>query len=548
MGIPFLFAFLRSRYPDIVNPVKEGLSTEVDVLCIDLNSVIHNACQIVYGYGNGEKLKSLKPRKEMSEFQLKRKVYEKISYEIEKILDTVRPRKSMVICIDGPACLAKQNQQRQRRARAASERKEDAVFDSTCITPGTEWLDGLSRYLDSHIRYQSSIHPNWMNIETIFSHEKVPGEGEHGLISYIRKLNDKSLTYLIHGLDADLIMLALGTQCPRFYIMREDAFSSNFISVTILREYLFMELDPDGKREIDEVIDDFIFLCFLLGNDFLPHSPSLEILKDGILVLTQAYSDVGKKVITRDRKKGQVSIDKESLKEILKRISKDEISRLEERSRDKSFFPDPLYDKDFDKYRDNYYQAHFEGVGIFVEEEKKTLIDHQKIAHMFLDGMSWVINYYLYGIPSWTWMYPYSYSPFITEILEHIDTWKEPTFYLGGPIDPFLQLLYVLPKESAGLLPSPLNQVVKEKNSSFTLDLAGKRFDWQAIVLMPKIDLEYISGRYHQLVSKVDEKDLRRNELSKARKYVYKHNGNEYTYNSLYGKFTCKTAVVSVDL
>ena len=56
------------------------------------------------------------------------------------------------------------------------------------------------------------------------------------------------------------------------------------LHLSILREYIELDLGMGVGRAIDKerLIDDFIFLTFLVGNDFLPHLPtsqqSLQIL------------------------------------------------------------------------------------------------------------------------------------------------------------------------------------------------------------------------------------------------------------------------------
>jgi 5'-3' exoribonuclease 2 len=127
-------------------------------------------------------------------------------------------------------------------------------------------------------------------------------------------------------------MLALATHEPHFRVLREDVFSQAgsqnacricgqeghyaaqctatpeeleavkaqpvikkpfiFLDVAILREYLEAELrvtQTPFPFNLEQAIDDWVLLIFFVGNDFLPHLPSLEIREGAIDTLLRIW-------------------------------------------------------------------------------------------------------------------------------------------------------------------------------------------------------------------------------------------------------------------
>ena len=67
-----------------------------------------------------------------------------------------------------------------------------------------------------------------------------------------------------------------------------------WLHVSVLREYLEAELyvpQQPFRFDLERALDDWVFMCFFVGNDFLPHLPSLDIREDGIDTLIAIWRD-----------------------------------------------------------------------------------------------------------------------------------------------------------------------------------------------------------------------------------------------------------------
>ena len=277
-----------------------------------------------------------------------------------RVFSVVRPRKVLFMAIDGVAPRAKMNQQRSRRYRSAKEIEEKRLeevrlrkewlksgkrlppkktrtWDHNVITPGTEFMQTLSRFLKYYIHSRVSTDAGWKDVAVILSDASVPGEGEHKVMEFVRAQRaqpgyDANTRHCIHGKDADLIMLALATHEPHFSILREldlnprgrglssrdkhtkEAVESDlkrlgeadergpaiscppfkFVRIDIVREYIdkeFRDVAFCFAYGLEAMVDDFVLFCFFAGNDFLPHLPSLDIHEGGVGEMIRLYKD-----------------------------------------------------------------------------------------------------------------------------------------------------------------------------------------------------------------------------------------------------------------
>ncbi|XP_074603428.1 LOW QUALITY PROTEIN: 5'-3' exoribonuclease 2-like [Brevipalpus obovatus] len=355
MGVPAFFRWLSKKYPSIVVEVDPNVEVEYvfDNLYLDMNGIIHPCTHPEYKQAPETEEEMFDSIFEYIDKLLKIMKPRKLLY---MVVDGVAPRAKMnqqksrrfraaKESVDKKLEIQKIKEDLRSKGMPVEEGEKKAHFDSNVITPGTPFMINLSKALQAwidkkfdHSQNDEESNKLWhKDLIVILSDASSPGEGEHKIMEYIRRQKsqpdyDPNISHCLCGADADLIMLGLATHELNFTIIREEFIPNQpkpceicgqynhemkecegkpadpteevfipvepgfiFIRLNVLREYLEIEAKADNL-DLERFIDDFVFLCFFVGNDFLPHLPSLEIREGAIDRLVKLY----KSVIKRD--------------------------------------------------------------------------------------------------------------------------------------------------------------------------------------------------------------------------------------------------------
>lgn len=592
MGVPAYFKKLIKKYKIIRNSPEKN----VRALYIDANCLFHPQC-----------FKVLDLNKDITNQNvLFEKMAERIVSYIDYLVRLAAPKDLVYIAVDGVAPLAKINQQRMRRFGYANNYRNEIYkrynmkvndsWSNIVITPGTEFMYKLHQKLK--VYYEKKVKNNTdpqCTYKVIYNSYLVPGEGEHKILQHMKtnRVDVEDDATVIYGLDADLIFLSMASQIPNIYLMREsDQFTRNdnaedtgsgFIEEEIcyadidfakksindeFNEYYskFIEACNDAhvdtdmfgdeeyerpeRRDVEKFnfINDYIFICYLLGNDFLPHLPSIDIHIEGMETLFNVYMDVfqdlGRTMVTLD-KRGKVVIDNKFLKEVILKLSvkEDEFftstlsNHLKKNQRKKCFETEP-YKRELwrvenlkdvkiedpvmlgvgisDEWKFRYYAHYFKA-----SEHMQEIVD--RCCQNYIEGLLWVARYYFETCPTWRWQYKFTHAPFLSDIYTYLskkDIMRDFNVPEEGPVDMFTQLVSVIPAAYSHILPKTLQHLNNSPDSPvidmfplvYKIDMINKTQLYKCIPLIPYLDIKRVEDAIKDI--KVSNIDKERSKIS----------------------------------
>ena len=557
MGVPGFFAWLLKNYKKN-EIIQKNLEKKIKILYIDANCLFHPQCFKIL-----ESFPDLTDNITKLESYMIRRIINYINFLIKYTNPEI-----VYIAVDGVAPLAKIAQQRKRRFKSTQDnllkenikKKYNIPFNNSWsnikITPGTEFMEKIHSEIYKYIKKTQKT-------QFIYSSYHTPGEGEHKILEDIRKrtnLLNNSDIYVIYGLDADLIFLSMAANKEQnIYLLREsshldgrDNHGELYDPIDdVIEELKYVSIDQTKmcyNQQIKEIINkkaslnlelnlelnlnftnDFIFLCYLLGNDFLPHLPSIDIKKGGLDFLIECYTDVY--IMTQQNliyyEKNKIKINYIILTEILKLCSNKESyyftkilpESLNKLDKKKCPFQDnykkEIWDLDNLKNINRHAYNNIINLGTGKPHEWKSRYYNyyfnnnnnniiNNICKNYFEGLEWVTKYYFEGPPTWLWQYKYTHAPFISDLYNYIKYNKvNIKFKKEGPLKPCVQLLCVLPPACHQELPKEYQVLVLNKDSpiksmfpepeDIKIDYINKELLYQCDLLVPYLDINIIT-------------------------------------------------------
>ncbi len=451
MGIPYLFHKLLKKFHVHHTTLHIRDNTYCNNLYIDFNAILHTV---------------------LSELKDYHDFYWSLERTLLEIISITRPSSIIYIATDGVPPKAKMIQQRYRRYISASKETQaidnnyksytlkthqelSMFFDKNQISPGTQFMQEVSDFIKNTFipRYKK----NNNSIRFIYSTDTSPSEGEHKIISYIKKNYNLQQTHIIYGMDADLITLSMLVENKKITLLRKTKNGDHtMIQSRNISKNIFENIQKQVEYldlEEKNVIIDINYLMFFLGNDFIPYLFELNLNNHGLDLIFECYIELLKS------------------------------------------YPCYIINNNYINYKQlyNFFMLVCKKIdNPILENTDCNTFDYLKTSY-------WTLIYYNKCCPTYDWGYCYIKPPSIMQILNciknNIAKLSSIRFEYTVPISPIEQLLFILPKNSIrNILGEKYNNLI-ENNKDYYPDTFTVYYpkdilvEWQSRCILPEMNL-----------------------------------------------------------
>lgn len=586
MGVPRFFIDILKKYK--TTHFKHTSDFKFQHLFMDYNAFIYPSVAAFFkqvSYDSFQKLSVNKREQALADFIVERTVEYVNELQPEKLLyiafDGPAPRSKMKLQRDRRYKGVKGEMflEELRDIFDIEEKNPASLWDKASLSPGTSMMEKVAKGLLAATKKKRFMEGK---IIVIVDDTNIPGEGEHKILKFIRSLKNLEDKVVVYSPDADMVILALQYQGDIYNIRKKDPLRKEDVelypaedvkyiifSVTKYREALKKEI---GDYDEIRLSRDVIFLTFFIGNDFVKPiyftksnmSGSFWNILGIYKRLLHKYKNTAKPYLVeiRDIDNEQVPfVNQNFLIDIFQDLAnmedrkmKEYYSRLLENMEKKDNAGEEL-EGTFEGRKASFeHDKYYKSTNPFAEPELFKLIDYNKsrsvwvqqyysyffnitpdnprefrnykrlICKTYLESLSYCLRYYLTGLPSWDWYYPFRVAPMPSDILYFMNEMPKELnfkFEMGKPYYPIEQLTMILPPQSIAILPRPLRNLITGATSplapyypiDFQLDkVAGEKFIY-AHALLPSFVDEIVRPAIQDTFSKFTKTEQERNKL-----------------------------------
>ena len=420
MGITNFHKMIKEKYGD---SFKDKWLDFYDHVYVDLNYVLH-FCS--YNATNEED------------------VFARLYCFFDTILSELLPNKTLTVCSDGVAPLAKLVLQRQRRL-SVNKSKDENAFSTMIFTPGTKFMTNLKTKLKNYFDFVKNtycIKINYLDSEIDEAELKL----KYKLMQHMK--NNPDDTHIMVTNDADVVVMLTTLENPCYaFVLSRTNHKNEILSIGKM-----LDLHTDSVGCSVNFNYDFALISIMMGNDYLPKIRLVDFEK-----IWTSYKEILKVIPT-----GIINVENNNLKI------------------NPNFFIKLLYKL----------------ISISKQKSLNIVSIRNAFGNMYLnylDGLTWCLHTYNTGkCVRYDYMYEYQESPhplgLIFNIMENRELLKHNN-NVSDPISSSLYAILLLPNFAKKLIDKKYHKFMEKNDILYTTEKCKECKEFYSEIQTIKNDL-----------------------------------------------------------
>ena len=308
MGVEKFFSTVNRNFNIIQTIEMSNNETNINAsyLMFDFNSIIHTESSKLLHDLNEKNMKEKQPK--LNQDQLDILIIKQVNKFIISILKKLdlNKLKLMYIALDGVPSFSKMLEQKKRRfvgdfiTKLLDQYNLPFNWSKNNISPGTIFMNKITKYLSNikSIIDKENIKDLILDLDDYDFYTKInkfeysdsdsPGEAEMKIFDLLDDL-DGPIIYF--SPDSDVILLSMISKKSNditIFKFEQQTEALSIINIKSLKQSIYIYCIDRIKKEfnIDNMINDIVFIFTTSGNDFIPRCEAIQTDKDFLFLIS----------------------------------------------------------------------------------------------------------------------------------------------------------------------------------------------------------------------------------------------------------------------